>query len=81
MQPDSGLVTVNGMPVKGPSKSRGVVYSMEFNDNYLNDSNGEAVGNYLKSVGKIKEPQDPKSYHALSLLKEVAPELLKAELK
>lgn len=57
------------------------VYSMEVNDNYLNDSNGEAVGSYLKSVGNIKELQDPKSYHDLSLLKEVAPELVKAELK
>ncbi|GCL73019.1 MULTISPECIES: ABC transporter ATP-binding protein [Paenibacillus] len=26
LQPDSGSVTVNGVPVKGPSKSRGVVF-------------------------------------------------------
>jgi NitT/TauT family transport system substrate-binding protein len=55
------------------------VYSMEVNDNYVNDSNGEAVGNYMKSVGNIKALVDPKSYHDLSLLKEVAPELVKAE--
>ena len=54
-------------------------YSMEVNDNYVNDSNGEAVGNYMKSVGNIKALVDPKSYHDLSLLKEVAPELVKAE--
>lgn len=57
------------------------IYSMEVNENYLNDSNGIAVGEYLKSVGNIKELQDPKSYHDLSLLKEVAPELIKAELE
>lgn len=56
-------------------------YSMEVNDNYLNDSNGPAVGEYLKGAGNIKELQDPKSYHQLGLLKEVAPELIKAELK
>lgn len=57
------------------------VYSMEVNANYTNDSNGEAVGTYLKSVGNIKELQDPKSYHDLSLLKAVAPELIKSEFK
>ncbi|WP_199617623.1 ABC transporter substrate-binding protein [Paenibacillus alkalitolerans] len=57
------------------------VYSMEVNDNYINDSNGEAVGNYLKSVGNIKELQDPKSYHELSFLQAVAPELVKSEFK
>ncbi|MNW42015.1 putative aliphatic sulfonates-binding protein precursor [compost metagenome] len=57
------------------------VYSMEVNDNYVDDSNGTAVGEYLKSVGNIKELQDPKSYHDLSLLKEVAPDLIKAEFK
>ncbi|MNO20427.1 putative aliphatic sulfonates-binding protein precursor [compost metagenome] len=57
------------------------VYSMEVNDNYVNDSNGTAVGEYLKSVGNIKELQDPKSYHDLSLLKEVAPDLVKSEFK
>ncbi|CCQ97045.1 Nitrate/sulfonate/bicarbonate ABC transporter substrate-binding protein [[Clostridium] ultunense Esp] len=55
------------------------VYSMEVNENYVKDSNGEAVGNYLKSVGNIKELVDPKTYHDLSLLKEIAPELVKSE--
>lgn len=57
------------------------VYSMEVNDNYVYDSNGPEVGEYLKSVGNIKELQDPKSYHDFSLLKEVAPELIKTELE
>ncbi|WP_018751170.1 ABC transporter substrate-binding protein [Paenibacillus sanguinis] len=57
------------------------VYSMEVNDSYVSGSNGPAVGQYLKSTGNIKAEQNPQLYHDLSLLQEVAPELIKAEFE
>lgn len=57
------------------------VYSMEVNDNYVNASNGPAVGNYMVSVGNIKTIPQPAGYHDLSLLKAIDPSLIKAEFK
>ena len=57
------------------------VYSMEVTDNYVSGSNGPAVGEYLKNTGNIKMEVDPKRYHDLNLLQEIAPELIKAEFK
>ncbi|MDI3327518.1 MAG: ABC transporter substrate-binding protein [Alicyclobacillaceae bacterium] len=56
------------------------VYSMEVNDSYINGSNGDGVKDYLMSVGNIKSKPDFKSYNDFSLLKEVAPELIKGNL-
>ncbi len=57
------------------------VYSMKVDDTYVNGSNGPAVGEYLKSVGNIKEIPAPTSYHDLSLLKDVDAALIEVELK
>lgn len=52
------------------------VYAMEVNDTYINGSNGQAVGEYLKSVGNIKSIPEFASYHDLSLLKALNPALV-----
>ncbi|CCQ97043.1 conserved hypothetical protein [[Clostridium] ultunense Esp] len=67
LQPDSGSITVNGSPVKGPSKSRGVVFqdhalfpwfkvidNIAFGPSVQGKSKAEAreiARNYLKLVG------------------------------
>ncbi|MBD0381376.1 ABC transporter substrate-binding protein [Paenibacillus sp. WST5] len=57
------------------------VYAMVVEESYVNGSNGAAVGEYLKSVGNIKTVPQATTYHDLSLLKAVDPNLIKVELK
>ncbi|RUS46167.1 ABC transporter substrate-binding protein [Cohnella sp. AR92] len=57
------------------------VYSMDVDDTYVNGSNGNPVGEYLKDVGNIKSIPAPTTYHNLDLLKEVDSSLIKAQFK
>ena len=57
------------------------VYSMVVDDAYWNGSNGPEVGEYLLSVGNIQSIPDRKSYHDLSLLKEIDSSLIAVPLE
>jgi ABC-type nitrate/sulfonate/bicarbonate transport system substrate-binding protein len=57
------------------------VYSMEVDDTYWKESNSEGIMDYFLSVGNIPKKPEVESYHDFSLLKEVYPELITAEMK
>ncbi|MEK4174680.1 NitT/TauT family transport system substrate-binding protein [Aeribacillus composti] len=52
------------------------VYTMQVDDSFMNKSNGSEVGEYLLSVGNIKNIPNKKDYIDFSLLEEVEPELM-----
>lgn len=55
------------------------VYDMTADESFIEGSNGKAVTDYLLSVGNIQSAPEQSEYIDLSLLKEVNPELVKAE--
>ncbi|MGI8387415.1 ABC transporter substrate-binding protein [Robertmurraya sp. P23] len=56
------------------------VYDMTADESFIEGSNGQAVTDYLLSVGNIQSAPEQSEYIDLTLLKEVNPELVKAEL-
>jgi len=57
------------------------VYDMTADESFIDGSNGKGVTDYLLSVGNIEEAPAQSDYIDLSLLKEVNPDLVKAEPK
>lgn len=57
------------------------VYSMEVDDTYWKESNSEGIMDYFLSVGNIPKKPEVESYHDFSLLKEVFPELITADIE
>lgn len=57
------------------------IYSMEVDDTYWNESNSEGIMDYFLSVGNIPKKPEVESYHDFSLLKEVYPELITADME
>jgi len=57
------------------------VYSMEVDDTYWKESNSEGIMDYFLSVGNIPKKPDVASYHDFSLLEEVYPELITADME
>ncbi|CAH0346264.1 ABC transporter substrate-binding protein [Bacillus sp. CECT 9360] len=57
------------------------VYSMDVDNTYWKESNSEGIMDYFLSVGNIPKKPEVESYHDFSLLKEVYPELITADME
>ncbi|OGX61756.1 MAG: nitrate ABC transporter substrate-binding protein, partial [Paenibacillus sp. RIFOXYA1_FULL_44_5] len=57
------------------------VYTMNVDNNFVNDSNGKPVFDYMLGVGNIKKAPAFSSYTDFSLLKQVDPSLIQANIQ
>jgi NitT/TauT family transport system ATP-binding protein len=72
LQPDRGSVTVNGIPVKGPSKSRGVVFQDHALFPWYNVLDNIAFGPSVQGKSKAEAREIARKYLKLVGLEEYA---------